>query len=243
VDNGDSNNPTDCSSEGGDLAAKDCREIERHLADCAACRREKAAWEAALGALAVAATHWSVPREAPALWPALERRISRHYVRRIRPWCDLDAELPLQQAWTRDTIREALAGRNRRDPISKRKSRVFLGVSAAAALFITLGGIAIVRRHGEGAQSTIIANAAPLPDPVAPSMASDDPSPDIADDDSRDIVANQLAEAEPARASETPLAGVDTPAAPKPLPRTRLGFDLDHGIPIPPDNPEVKPVY
>ena len=112
--------------EGGDLSARELRHIERHLANCATCRQYRASMDQALGALAVAATEIAdccrspfalacarahglqvaMPMPAP-LWPKAARGSAD---RSVRPWGDLDGARPLRQAWTHDTIREAMTG-------------------------------------------------------------------------------------------------------------------------------------
>ena len=76
VDNGDRNGSAEAHGERGDLTAKERREIEQHLVDCARCRSHRVALEQALGALAVAASHLPVLSDAPSLWPLLEQRIA-----------------------------------------------------------------------------------------------------------------------------------------------------------------------
>ncbi len=76
VDNDVRNGSAEADGDRGDLTARERRQIERHLVDCAVCRHHRIALEQALGALAVAATHLPVLAEAPSLWPLLERRIA-----------------------------------------------------------------------------------------------------------------------------------------------------------------------
>ena len=123
VDNGDRGGPADADGERGDLTARERRQIERHLVDCAVCRHHRMALEQALGALAVAASHLPVRSEAPSLWPLLERRIANRDAnaagrwprvvdvladQSIQPWGNLDSVRPLRQAWMRDTLGEML---------------------------------------------------------------------------------------------------------------------------------------
>ena len=113
--------------ERGDLTARERREIEQHLADCARCRRHRVALEQALGALAVAANHLPVlsrpPRSGRCSSGGLRIATTRSsgagrrwcwasHGRSIRPWANLDSVRPLRQAWAHDTLREVLAGRN-----------------------------------------------------------------------------------------------------------------------------------
>jgi hypothetical protein len=249
---------TEGSGEGGDLTAKDSHKVERHLADCASCRRHRATLEQALGALEVAAAYLPVLPEAPSLWPTLEHRIAacdtnaasrkpwglRALVAlSVRPWGDWDGERPLRQAWTRDTIQQALAGQSLQKAELKRRPGLVLRFGVAAAVLIALIGIPVLRRQWEGAQSTIIANSVPLADPIVQPTAADEPPWETPDRDTNDVSASQLVEAEPLRTPETPASGLDAAAIPKSSQHTRFGFDLDHGTPMPPDTREAKPVY
>ncbi len=106
--------------------------------------------------------------------------------------------------------------------------------SVAAAVLVTLAGMAVARRQWTNAQSTILANSVPLADPAPVPVVIDDQLPsETADSDVSDVAATQLAEAEPSRPTETPASGIDAVAAPKPSPHTRFGFDLEHGTPMP----------
>jgi hypothetical protein len=254
VDQGDHNTQAEARGDRGDLTARERRQIERHLVDCATCRHHRVALEQALGALAVAATQLPVLLESSSLWPLLERQIAdrdaraarrwpRVGSRSIRPWGSLNSVRPLQQAWTDDTLREVLSGRNRPKPESKRFLSSVLKISVAVALLVALIGISVARQQWKTAQSIILANSVPLADPVSVPMVVDEPPLEIADRDENDVPVNQLAEAEPSRPTETPTSGIDAVAAPKPSPQTRFGFDLEHGTPMPPDTREAKPVY
>ena len=83
----------------------------------------------------------------------------------------LDEERALRLAWMRDTLREALADRKEQDPKSRRKPGLVLGYSVAAAILVALIGFPVLRRQWVEAQSTIVANAAPLADQVVPPSA------------------------------------------------------------------------
>jgi len=67
VDNGDCNGLAESEGDRGDLTAKECHQIERHVVGCAHCWHHRMALEQALGALAVAATDLPVLSEAPSL--------------------------------------------------------------------------------------------------------------------------------------------------------------------------------
>ena len=163
---------------------------------------------------------------------------------RIQPWANLDSVRPLRQAWAHDTLRELLAGRNQQKPGSKQFASLVLKISVAAAVLVTLTGISLSRQQWNNAQVDDSRQfSMPLADPVPAPSVADEPPVEIADRDKNDVPANQLADAEPSRPVETAPSAIDAAAVPRPLPHTRFGFDLEHGIPMPPDTREAKPVY
>jgi len=258
VDLGDGSGRPAAHGEGGDLSSRELRHIERHLASCVHCRDYRASMNQALGALAVAATELPLASLAPSLWPILERRITGRHAnngsiwprgaraladRSGRPWGNLDGVRPLRQAWTHDTIRETLSGRNGPKSRSRRMSGLVLKLGMAAAVLIGLIEITIVHPQWKSADATTRANAAPLADPVSVPSAELLPPPEIADRDTGDNSSNPVAEAEVPRPAETAISAVDAVAAPKSPPYTRFGFDLEHGTPMPPESREAKPVY
>jgi hypothetical protein len=261
---GDRADRTERNGEEGDLSAADRQVIERHLEDCAPCRRYRTTLDQALGALAIAAAHMPVEPQAPSLWPALERRIANHDARMSsrwlraagrftdpwsRAWGVLNGERALRQAWTRDSLREALRGRQRQGSESKRMPGLVLGISVAASLLVAIIEVPALRRQWVDAEARIVANAAPLADPdVSPLPPEEEPLETSDPDEVSDVAANQLVQTEPALTSETPVAGLDGASAPKPAPSPtapprRFGYDLEHGTPMPPDAREPKPVY
>jgi len=119
-----------------------------------------------------------------------------------------------------------------------------VGYSAAAAVLVALIGLPVLRRQWVEAQSTIVANAAPLADQIVPPPSIDESSPGVANaDDDGEVSTGHLAEADPVRAPESSGSGSDGTLAPRPAPHTRFGYDLEHGTPMPPDTRESKPVY
>jgi hypothetical protein len=121
------------------------------------------------------------------------------------------------------------------------------GISAAASLLVAIIEVPALHRQWVEAQARIVANAAPLADPgVSPLPPEEEPLETSDSDEVSDVAANPLVQTEPARTSETPVAGLDGASAPKPpttAPARRLGYDLEHGTPMPPDAREPKPVY
>jgi anti-sigma factor RsiW len=259
---GDDADQTERKGEEGDLSAADRQAIERHLGDCPACQRYRTTLDQALGALAIAASQMPVEPQAPSLWPTLERRIANHNARMSsrwlraagrladpwsRAWGVLNGERALRQAWTRDSLREALGGRQRQGSESKRMPGLVLGISVAASLLVAIIEVPALHRQWVEAQSRIVANEAPLADlGFSPLPPEEEPFATSDSDEVSDVAANQLVQAEPARTSETPVARLDGASAPKPSPTApprRFGYDLEHGTPMPPDTREPKPVY
>jgi hypothetical protein len=250
---------TEGDGEACDLTTEDRRQIERHVGGCTSCRRHRAALEQALSALATAAAHMPVETNAPSLWPVLECRIAHHDARTRSRWLRaargltdrwvraraiLHEEQALRMAWMRDTLGEALAGRKEQDSKSRRRTGLVLGYSVVAAVFVALIGLPVLRRQWVDAQSTIVANGAPLADPVVPPQPIDESPPGVENlDDDGEFPASYLVEADPVRAAETPRSGPDGTLAPKQAPHVRFGYDLEHGTPMPLDTRESKPVY
>jgi hypothetical protein len=256
VDKGDSSSQFTDQQDGGDLTAKDRRQIECHLVHCAACRREVAALERALRALTAAIAEPPVALQIPSLWPILERRIvSRntqdspqwpravltHTDREAYPLGNLDDERPLHRAWVRDGIRELLGAQW--NPASNRNAGLLLRVSAVLVVACAVVGLPVVNQQRLTSQSVIRANAMPLADAVAPLVATDEPQAETLDGDTGDAFPSQLADNELVSPRESPAPLSDPASGPKPLPRTRFGSDLEHGLPMPRDSRESKPVY
>src|SRR5208283_3218370 len=120
--------------EGNDLNAEDRHLIKQHLTECPSCRQHQAALEKAISVLSIAATDMTAGMRTPSLWPRLEERIGRHRERSRSRWLgilrtlcpagirvtadrffcgcgQLHSDLPLQLAWTRDSIGDFLANR------------------------------------------------------------------------------------------------------------------------------------
>ena len=224
VDNGDCNSSTDVHGERGDLTVDERQQIEQHLAGCARCCQHRLALKQALAALAIAANHLPVASSAPSLWPSLERRIANHEKpksralalmrggsepRFVQPWAKLDSVRPLRHAWARDTLRELLASRGQQQPESQQVFGLFLKASIAAVFLLTLSAFAFAHRQWTSAQSTILANAVSLADPIPVPTITEEAPLEIADHDRNDVPINQLADPEPPRPVETAPATVE----------------------------------
>ncbi|QEH39022.1 hypothetical protein OJF2_76340 [Aquisphaera giovannonii] len=212
------------AAEGWEADAADRARVEEHLAGCAACRGRKSSLERAMSALgALAAEPWTDAGAAgepasPSLLPGIEARIlrqradARAWWRRlwrvacpdgVREAADRIAwrlreardELPLQLAWRRDTLTEAI-GRRARIAAARLRGglRAFeaaaglrgrgvrgldglrpgFGMALGLAMAAGLATFALVDRARTSAEVRIVAAAVPLPLPTRPSAVSED---------------------------------------------------------------------
>jgi hypothetical protein len=256
---GDNDDAIQRTSDEGDLGLEDRRSVERHLGACPSCRQHQAALEQSLSALASAAACLPIPPDAPSLWPVLERRIAAHDARTrsrwiramrgvvdrgLRAWAALGGEQTLRLAWVSDNLGEALGCRERSVREHRRRPGLVLGFSLGAAALILLIGLPVVRRQQAEAQAIISANAGPLERPVLLPAPPDEEAPATSDlVDTDDVPANQVAQTEPVQPPEAPAPGLDGTPTLKAAAPTRFGYDLEHGIPMPPDSRDSKLVY
>jgi hypothetical protein len=187
----------------------------------------------------------------------------------LRAWAALDGDRPLRFAWMQDSLREAMGvgrwwgckalrsawirgGGHQRDlglddgslRGAGRDRSLALAFGGAAASLVLAIGLRVAHQQRSDAESTIHANAIPLagwvvapvrPKPEAPAA----PEPG----DHRDIPPRALAQAEPIRLPEAPPTASEGHATSKAVAPPRVGYDLEHGIPMPPDARDSRPVY
>jgi hypothetical protein len=265
--------------DGDDLSCADRHQIALHTDACKPCREYRASLEAALSLLAAGAAEPPVePEFGASIWPKLEMRIQRHHDRSESRWLQrlwsvwpsgfrvaverlsygcgrLRGEVPLQVAWLRDSLDEALEARLTKltprlgmDPESPLRGPLFrLGYSLAVALLLALVVMPMVHRRQVQAEAQIAANAAPIPSDEIPS----DELVDELDDTDRDIgspvhVSDTLAQADRVQPAEASIAGQSagpSTKTPVTVASPRLDFDLEQGIPMPPDARGSKPAY
>jgi hypothetical protein len=255
---GDLDVQTDGNGEGGDLNSVEHERIERHLEHCATCRRHRTNLERALETLAAGAADLPVEPQTPSLWPALKRRIQDRHQPVPSPWIrvaraltnqwaggltEFTTDQPVRRAWARDSLQAIFTSRESGPLGSKQRARLALGLSLIASLLIAVIMVPGLWREWANAQSTIKANASPLADRGAslkePAL---EPRPEpTRSDDSQ--VQDEVVQAELVRSVEPTGGGVNSSAEAKPAAPARLGYDLEHGIPMPPDARESKPVY
>jgi hypothetical protein len=243
----------------GDLTAKDRLEIEQHLASCASCRRYQSSLESAMAALFTVATETPFDPNAPSLWPALKHRIARREGPVRSTWRSavgamvdrwsrdrsvVEGRQPLRLRWMYDTWRAALS-RPRRLAWQSHLIAKSMWLYGATLLFAaTAIGVLIVGREWADAELTIVANAAPLPNPPLPRSTDGDRADDVELAAESDDSSGELAEADWPRASETPGSGLDGSVAAKVAAATRPGSDaVDHRTPIATDARDTKPAY
>ena len=274
--------------ESNDLNAEDRRLIEQHLAECSSCRQHQAALEEAISVLSIAAADMAVELRTPSLWPKLEERIQRHqeqsrsrWLRTLRAICPegirttadrffcccghLRSNLPLQLAWTRDSLGDFLA--NRAWPVfSSRRSRlgstfrfvtprVGFGFSLAVAGMIMLLLVVVMQRRQTQAEARIAADTAPLPSMQLPLPELPEASEDVVTATSSSTVSRAskslslATSAVPAAAASmgqittAKTASTITTATATATSAPRYDFDLEHGTPMPPETRADKPTY
>jgi hypothetical protein len=169
---------------------------------------------------------------------------------------------PLRLAWMHDTLSESIGvaglwksfawgnlwsrnGRHDRAAGWGRGVAWALG-GIAACLTLVLGLLAVDRQVAD-AESTIRVNAISVASQVVPPVQ---PEPEIMTEPAPlpraepEIPANALAQAEPVRLPAAPPPPVpDGNGASKTAAPPRVGYDLEHGIPMPPDARDARPVY
>lgn len=276
------------SGDDTNLSADDRGQIEHHLAECASCRQYRAALDDAVSILSISAAEMPAGLGAPSLWPRLEEQIQRHHeqsrstwLRFLRAICPegirvaadrlyrgsgyLRSQLPLQLAWTRDSVHEFLASRAqfvtssvRSDlgtPFRTATLRLGLGLSLAMAGMLVLMLVTVIQRQKVQAKAQIVAKAAPIPTMETPLAEPREESEDVvtafsSSTDSR--ASDSLAQAEPAAPAEVPVTEQNTPAKTATTATTttatttsapRYDFDLEHGTPMPPETRGGKPTY
>jgi len=184
------------------------------------------------------------------IWPiglrvAVER-LSRGYGQ-------VRGEVPLQVAWVRDSLDEAFEAR-----LTKLTSQLGigsgsvlrgpllrLGYSLAVALVLALVVMPTVHRRQVQAEAQIAANAAPIPNEEILSDELVD-EPEDADTGLSICASDTLAQADRVQTTETSTTGQSAgPSAKPPVTAVspRLDFDLEQGIPMPPDTRGSKPAW
>jgi hypothetical protein len=255
---GDREVRTDGNGEGGDLSLLEHQRMERHLEHCATCCCHRADLERALETLAAAAADLPVEPQAPSLWPALKHRIQDHHqpvpsrwIRMARAFTglwgrgltDFTTDQPVRRAWAHDSLQAIFTSRENRRLGSNQRLGLVLGLGLIASLLIAVTTVPGLWHEWANAQSTIMMNASPLVDRGAsPGDRTIElqPEPSRSDDSETQ---DELAQADIARPVEPTGGGVTSSTEPKPAAPARFGYDLEHGIPMPPDARESKPVY
>jgi hypothetical protein len=252
----DPDDRTDANDEGGELSLLEYQKLKRHLDHCPACCQYRSDLKRALQALAAAAAEFPTEPQAPSLWPALSRRIEDFHKtapsRRSRicgfaePWArrlsDFATDRRMDQALALHRLQSAfLSGKRRWVPSSPAAASV-LRFGLVASLLIAVGVASGIWRDWANAQYTINANALPLAD-----RGDSVPTPNLEPprDSSLDEreTPTELTQAETSRPPEPSGGGASISPEPRPAVPARLGYDLEHGIPMPPDARESKPVY
>lgn len=255
---GDRAGRTGENEEGGELSALEHRRIERHVEQCDTCARHRFDLEGALGALVAAAAEVPVQADAPSLWPELNRRIQdfrppapsragRIALALTGPWLrgltDFRTDQPLRRVWVADELRAIFKIKETERLGSKLMLGSVLRLGMVASILIGVVAIRSAWREWANAQETITTNVLPLANRAASwKEPVVEPQPEPGRSDERDTQ-NELAQSDVIRPLDTPGGGGNSLTEPKPAAPARFGYDLEHGIPMPPDARESKPVY
>ncbi|WP_165229596.1 zf-HC2 domain-containing protein [Aquisphaera insulae] len=285
------------AAEGCEVSAADRARIDQHLAGCAGCRSRRESLGRAMSILgAIAAEPWApvmAAGHAPSVLAGVEDRIRRQQAEGRAWWRRLwrgacpegvrgvidracgrarlvRDELPLQLAWSRDTLAEAFTRRadraasRLRDGLDALESarlnshqarhlRLGFGLAMGLGMIAGLVAIATADRARTAAEVRIAAAAVPLPRPERPSVVSEDVVTAAAA--LTDLHAsNSLVQARPtlSAAAEGPSTAGSRPtgtataaatAATSSSPSMQYAFDLEHGTPMPPEARGGKPAY
>ncbi len=255
---GDRGVRTDGNGEGGDLSSLEHQRIERHMDHCDMCCRHRSELERALAILAVAAADLPVEPQAFSLWPDLKRRIEEFHQPAPSRWarvalaftdrwrCGLTGvttDQPVRRAWDRNRLQAIFTSRADRPIGSNHRVGLLLGLGLIASVLIAVIAVPGFWREWANAQSTITANALPPADRGSPpGERAIEPQPDPSRWDDVETQ-NEVVQADAARPVELPGSGVTSSTEPKPAAPARFDYDLERGIPMPPDARESKPVY
>jgi hypothetical protein len=167
----------------------------------------------------------------------------------------LRGEAPLRVAWLRDSLDEALEARLTKlmahfgmGPESPLRGPLLrLSYSLAVALLLALVILPMVHRRQVQAEAEIAANAAPIPsDEILADELVDEPENADVATGSPLQVSDTLAQADRVQSAEASTAGQSAGSSAKPpltVTSPRLDFDLEQGIPMPPDARGSKPAY
>lgn len=273
--------------EDNDLGAEDRCLIERHLTECSHCRQHQADLEKAISVLSIAAAETTGLRS-PSLWARLEERIQCHqeqsrpgWLRSLHAICpegiriladrflygcgQFSSNIPLQRAWTRDSLGDFLANRSWRVFSSKRvhPGRAFrsviprLGLSfglAAVGMVLLLLFVAAQRRQTQ-VENQIAADTAALPRMQLPLPELPEASEDVVTATSSATV-SRASNSQSLATSAAPLAAVSmgqvataktastiTTTTATATSAPRYDFDLENGTPMPPETRSSKLAY
>jgi len=173
-----------------------------------------------------------------------------------RGWEEVRAQLPFRAAWARDSAREFLETRGRVPKAIQATGRAFplevvlprLAVGLGLAFLLLLTIVPLVHRRRARAEAQIALNAAPIP---GVSIPPSEPREEVSVADGRPEAeprpADSLAQAEPPTFADAPATGQgqgsSAPSRPSATASTAPRYDLEYGIPMPPDSPGKKLAY
>ncbi len=275
--------------EGNDMTPEDRRLLEQHLTECSSCRQHRAALVEAISVLSVAAADLATEPRTPSLWAQLEKRIERdrkqspsRWIQVIRTACpegmlasadrlfcgynQFLSNLPLQLAWTRDSLGDILREEVRR-VIGRRGDesgefcrfvtpRLGVGLSLAAFGIVLFFLVGFMHQHRQNPGETpVAARTAPVPSVQTPLLDLPEASEDVVTSTSSSTISRasnspSLATS-PALDTATSMGQVATAKAAAITTTTtatatsapRYDFDLEHGTLLPPETRTGTPAY
>lgn len=273
------------SGDGFDQGILDRDQIEQHLAACPDCRRYQSALQGAVSILAAVASEVPAEPGLGSIWPELHQQILqqqaqplstrvllwraicpdpiRNALDRLRGFCGhLRGELPLQLAWTRDSICEfaahAITWRQAKFQCtsglleSRLRTSFRFGFCAAIVGAAALFWIVIAQRPEARPEAQITPHATPVPvlqtEPVAVREFSEDvviSAPVCTATRARDALAlaGPVVPSQPSAAGRSIAAQTATTATISEASAPSYDFDLEHGTPMPPETRPGKPTY
>ena len=271
--------------EGVDQSFLDREQIERHLETCPDCRQYRSSLQDAVSILTAAAVEMPAQPALDSLWPELKQRISRQQAQplpaRLRLWqalCPdsirnavdrlgatysrLLSELPLQLAWTRDSIQEAIGQAifwrqaKLKSPSGLSESGLRgsfrFGFSVAIVGTIALFLVMIAHRPETQRKPKIVSNPTPIAasqiEPVAATEFSEDvviSAPVSTTTRARDALsmAGPVSPPSASTPGRSTAAQTATTATISEASAPQYDFDLEHGTPMPPETRPRKPAY
>lgn len=259
--------PLEIGRDDGDFTAKERAKLNRHLADCESCRRDRAELADAMAILSAVAEAASVEPDPPSLWPGLELRIRERELSRQQP-AKSSFRLPAPLSSRLDRCRDFLSDRG----VRPRADIAFGGLAAVLLCGVIVLQADRARTRGPlesapEARPAVAETTAPVDDwdvdlDTEIDVAAEDggsrwlwhssprtfaaSSDDNAADESRSALPGPLAQADiPPDPRRPAIGGPDNSGSGtfSAASSSKYDFDLERGTPMPPDSRDAKAAY